>query len=95
MWTTAAIDSTRKPSRKTRSGTCSGLENKGQQPWTTAPAFAMNGAMPVAQDTLNYTPAGGRSTLKLTVAADVRGEQTPGRNRPQANQYSQGTSTMM
>ena len=52
------------------------LENKGQQPWTTAPAFAMTGAMPVAQDTLNYTPAGGRSTLKLTVAADVRGEQT-------------------
>ena len=52
------------------------LENKGQQPWTTAPAFALNGALPVAQDTLTYTPPGGRSTLKLTVAADVRGEQT-------------------
>ena len=35
-----------------------------------------NGHMPVAQDTLNYTPPGGRSTLKLTVATDVRGEQT-------------------
>lgn len=52
------------------------LENKGKQPWTTAPAFALNGQLPVAQDTLTYTPPGGRSTLKLTVATDVRGEQT-------------------
>lgn len=52
------------------------LENKGKQPWTTAPAFALNGPLPVAQDTLTYTPPGGRSTLKLTVATDVRAEQT-------------------
>lgn len=52
------------------------LENKGQQPWTTAPAFALHGNLPVAQDTLNYTPPGGRSFLKLTAATDVRGEQT-------------------
>jgi len=52
------------------------LENKSQQPWTTAPAFALNGALPVAQDTLGYTPPGGRSFLKLTVATDVRVEQT-------------------
>jgi hypothetical protein len=52
------------------------LENKGKQPWTTAPAFALNGQLPVAQDTLTYTPPGGRSTLKLTVATDVRAEQT-------------------
>jgi hypothetical protein len=52
------------------------LENKGKQPWTTAPAFALNGTLPVAQDTLNYTPPGGRSFLKLTVATDVRAEQT-------------------
>jgi hypothetical protein len=52
------------------------LKNTGQQPWTTAPAFALNGALPVAQDTLAYTPPGGRSTLKLTVATDVRGEQS-------------------
>jgi hypothetical protein len=51
------------------------LKNTGQQPWTTAPAFALNGALPVAQDTLAYTPPGGRSTLKLTVATDVRAEQ--------------------
>jgi hypothetical protein len=51
------------------------LENNSKQPWTTAPAFALNGTLPVAQDTLNYTPPGGRSFLKLTVATDVRAEQ--------------------
>ncbi len=52
------------------------LENTSQQPWTTAPAFALNGTLPVAQDTLGYTPPGGRSFLKLTVATDVRAEQS-------------------
>jgi hypothetical protein len=52
------------------------LQNAGQQPWTTAPAFAVNDNLPVAQDTLSYTPPGGRSTLKLTVATDVRAEQS-------------------
>jgi hypothetical protein len=52
------------------------LNNTGREPWTTAPAFALNGALPVAQDTLAYTPPGGRSTLKLTVATDVRAEQS-------------------
>lgn len=52
------------------------LENKSQQPWTTAPAFVMNGTLPIAQDTLGYTPPGGRSFLKLTVATDVRAEQS-------------------
>ena len=32
--------------------------------------------MPLAQDTLSYTPPGGRGTLKLTVATDVRAEQS-------------------
>ena len=52
------------------------LENTSKQPWTTAPAFTMNGAMPLAQDVLNYTPPGRRNTLKLTVATDLRAEQT-------------------
>jgi hypothetical protein len=52
------------------------LENTSQQPWTTAPAFALNGTLPVAQDTLGYTPPGGRSFLKLTVATDVSAEQS-------------------
>jgi hypothetical protein len=52
------------------------LKNTGQTPWTTAPALALNDALPVAQDTLNYTPPGGQSTLKLTVSTDVRAEQS-------------------
>lgn len=51
------------------------VENTTKHPWTTAPAFAVNGSMPVAQDVLKYTPAGGKNTLKLTVATDVRAEQ--------------------
>jgi hypothetical protein len=52
------------------------LENTTEHPWTTAPAFTVNGSMPVAQDVLKYTPPGGRNTLKLTVATDVRADQT-------------------
>jgi hypothetical protein len=52
------------------------LENTGAQPWTTAPAFVVNDHLPVAQDTLNYTPPGGRNFLKLTAATDVRAEQS-------------------
>lgn len=51
------------------------LQNTTEHPWTTAPALATNGAMPVAQDTLRYTPPKGKSTLKLTVATDVRAVQ--------------------
>lgn len=52
------------------------LENRSQQPWTTAPALAVTDNLPVAQDTLGYTPPGGRNVLKLTVAADVPAEQS-------------------
>jgi len=52
------------------------LENTTANPWTTAPALAVNGVMPVAQDVLRYTPPGGRQTLRLTVATDVRAEQS-------------------
>ena len=52
------------------------LTNSTDHPWTTAPAFVVNGPMPVAQDVLQYTPTGGKSTLKLTVATDVRAEQS-------------------
>lgn len=52
------------------------LENRGQQPWTTAPALAVTDNLPVAQDTLGYTPSGGRSLLKLTVATDLRAEKS-------------------
>lgn len=51
------------------------LENTTQYPWTTAPALAINGPMPIAQDTLKYTPPKGKNTLKLTVATDIRATQ--------------------
>jgi hypothetical protein len=50
------------------------LTNNTKQPWTTAPAFTMHGPLPVAQDVLGYAPPGGSSTLKLTVATDLRAE---------------------
>ncbi|RPJ55309.1 MAG: hypothetical protein EHM23_26625 [Acidobacteria bacterium] len=52
------------------------LKNNTSQPWTTAPAFGVRGMMPVAQDVLNYTPPQATSLLKLTVATDVRAEQS-------------------
>jgi len=52
------------------------LENSTKVPWTTAPAFAMNGPSPVAQDILKYTPPSAKNTMKLTVATDVRANQT-------------------
>jgi hypothetical protein len=51
------------------------VTNTTKHPWTTAPAFTVNGSMPVAQDTLKYTPPGGKNILKLTVATDIRAEQ--------------------
>ncbi len=52
------------------------LINKGNERWTTAPALTMRANMPVAQDTLRYTPPGGRSSLKLTISADIKADQT-------------------
>lgn len=52
------------------------MENNSKHPWTTAPAFVVSGTKPIAQDVLKYAPSGGKSTLKLTVATDIRAEQT-------------------
>jgi hypothetical protein len=52
------------------------LENRSKQPWTTAPAFTVKGQSPLAQDTLKYTPSGATSTLRLTVATDMRAEES-------------------
>lgn len=48
------------------------LVNKSDFPWTSAPAIVLSGNKPVSQDTLLYTPKGGTTDLKLTVATDVR-----------------------
>jgi hypothetical protein len=46
-----------------------------RQPFTTAPALAVNGQLPIAQDTLKYTPPGASSSLRITVASDVRASE--------------------
>lgn len=51
------------------------LENTTSQPWTSAPAFTVNDSMPMAQDILKYAPPKAKTTLKLTLATDVRAEQ--------------------
>lgn len=48
------------------------LKNATKFPWTSAPALVMAGEKPVSQDTLSYTPKGASSTLKITVATDIR-----------------------
>src|ERR1700739_613622 len=48
------------------------LKNTTKFPWTSAPALVISGDKPVSQDTLPYTPKGASSTLKITVATDIR-----------------------
>lgn len=48
------------------------LKNTTKFPWTSAPALVISGDKPVSQDTLSYTPRGATSTLKITVATDIR-----------------------
>lgn len=51
------------------------LTNPGRAPWTTGAALVMQGMLPIAQELLLYTSAGGgRTLLPLTVAVDVRAE---------------------
>jgi len=51
------------------------LKNSGSQPWTTAPAMMVKGGLPLAQDTLAYTPPGASTNVRLTVAPDIKAEQ--------------------
>lgn len=51
------------------------LTNSTKDPWTTAPAMVVNGDRPVSQDTLGYTPAGGKNTVKITMVTDVVAQQ--------------------
>lgn len=48
------------------------LKNSMKFPWTSAPALVISGDKPLSQDTLPYTPKGATSTLKITVATDIR-----------------------
>lgn len=48
------------------------LKNTTKFPWTSAPTMVISGTKPVSQDTLPYTPKAAASSLKLTVATDIR-----------------------
>jgi len=48
------------------------LKNSTKFPWTSAPALVMSGDKPVSQDTMTYTPKASSSTLRITVATDIR-----------------------
>ena len=48
------------------------LKNSTKFPWTSAPALVISGDKPVSQDTLTYTQKSATSTLRITVATDIR-----------------------
>jgi hypothetical protein len=52
------------------------LTNATAVPWTTAPAQLAKDGQIIGQDTLNYTPAKGEATVKITQAVSVKAEQT-------------------
>jgi hypothetical protein len=54
---------------------CLKMENSMKLPWTTAPAEILSSGMLIGQDMLNFTPAAARSTLKITVAVNVKAQQ--------------------
>ncbi|MEZ6107468.1 MAG: hypothetical protein R3B96_15435 [Pirellulaceae bacterium] len=49
------------------------LTNNSDVPWTTGAAMILEGAQPLAQELLTYTPRGGKVRVPVTVAVDLRG----------------------
>jgi len=54
---------------------CLKMENTTKVPWTTAPAEIVKEGFILGQDTLNYTPSTGETTLRITQAVSVKAEQ--------------------
>jgi hypothetical protein len=48
------------------------LKNSTKFPWTSAPTMVISGTKPISQDTVPYTPKGASSSLKITIATDIR-----------------------
>ena len=48
------------------------LKNTTKFPWTSAPTLVISGTKPIAQDTVPYTPKSATSSLRLTIATDIR-----------------------
>jgi hypothetical protein len=66
------------------------LENVTSVPWTTAPAQLLKDDLILGQDTLNYTPVQGKTTVPITRAASVKAEQVEyetGRQREAMQMY--------
>lgn len=51
------------------------LTNTTSVPWTTAPGETISGGNILGQDTLQYTPVGAKTTLRITRAIGVKGDQ--------------------
>jgi hypothetical protein len=51
------------------------LQNTGKVPWTTAPALTMQGGQVLGQDLIHYTSPGGKTTVKITQAVDIKAER--------------------
>jgi hypothetical protein len=51
------------------------LTNATKTPWTTAPGETVKNGVLLGQDTLKYTPLGGKTTLRITRAIGIKGDQ--------------------
>ncbi|MGH7150700.1 MAG: hypothetical protein ACREIU_08385, partial [Planctomycetota bacterium] len=51
------------------------LTNDSSLPWTTAPAMTMKNGALLGQDALSYAAVGAKTTVRITRAVDVQGEQ--------------------
>jgi hypothetical protein len=74
------------------------LKNSTKFPWTSAPSMVISGTKPISQDTLPYTPKGASSSLKITIATDIRAsheeneaERQPAAQRRHNYNYDQVT----
>ena len=66
------------------------LTNTGTVPWTTSPAMTMQGGQILGQDIINYTSPGGRTSVRITKAVDIKAERAEfeaERTRNAANFY--------
>lgn len=66
------------------------VENRTQMPWTTAPVEIVENGRVLGQELMGYTPAGGKSTVRITQAVAVKAEQNEyeaGRERGVSQYY--------
>jgi hypothetical protein len=51
------------------------LTNTGKMPWTTAPAMTTQSGQIIGQDLIYYTSPGGRTTVRITQAVDIKADR--------------------